>query len=796
MFKHARLGVSALAFLLACGCARAPGDQAAEHGAQALATPAIAHAQSVRGPVAPHLQRAVFARLPDRGELVRYAQDSTRREGAYTWHRADVSEAHALHAIADGHLRVVTPSGVPLDFAYDRHVEHGSGDWTWVGHRPGHPEQQAILTFGEQAAFGSIAQPDALPLRLTVRNGASWLVETDPQKVAALDTAATRPRRPDFRVPPRRVSPAAETSVPGSGMTAESAPAMASATTSGTTTIDLVIGYTTGFASDHGGTSGAVTRLNYLVDLANTIYRNSKLNAVVRLVATVPVSYTDATSNDSALEAVTGYDSNANQPVAPDPAFNARRSARETYGADLVSVVRSYRDPENDGCGVAWLIGGGQSGISSSDAAFAYSVVSDGDDGGYYCLDEALAHEMGHNMGAAHDVATAKGDDGTLDAGDYGAFPYSFGFKSSTYGFYTVMAYGDAGQRIYDTFSSPGSTFCGGHACGTSQADNARTLAQTMPTVATFRATAVADDPQAASRVLLRQVDTNGNGDSDLLLFNHGINRLVTWFMAGTTRQAYNANSVSGALTLVDAADFDGNGRTDLLFENRSRHQLVIALSTGVQYALHTLPYAYGSSQVAIAAADVNGNGMADILLRDRNTGRVTTWFMSGATRTAYNSHAMSPGYAFVGWGDLNGDHRQDLLWTDASHNLMLSTSTGVGFDNQVLGLRYGSTYQVAGLQDINGDGSADILLTRNDHKLLVVWYMNGASRAAYNSRATDPAYRLVGRADMDGNGKGDLVLSNPTTRQIKVMFSSGVSFSTSLLAYVPASGYQLMDVP
>jgi hypothetical protein len=218
-------------------------------------------------------------------------------------------------------------------------------------------------------------------------------------------------------------------------------------------------------------------------------------------------------------------------------------------------------------------------------------------------------------------------------------------------------------------------------------------------------------------------------------------------------------------------------------------------MSTGARYELHVLPYAYPASQSAIAAADVNGNGAADILLRDGTTGRLTTWYMSGTTRLAYNAHDINPSYEFVARGDLNHDRRQDLLWTNSSHDLLLSTSTGTNFTQQLLGLRYASTYQVAGLQDINGNGKADIVLTRNDHKYLIVWYMDGASRVAYNGHATDPAYRLVARADMDGNGRGDLVLSNPSTHQIKVMFSAGTSFSTGLLPYVPGSGFRLMDV-
>ena len=187
--------------------ARAPSRLAGSASA-ALAGPAIAGRRT-------QLSRA--AALPDHGEFARYPGDVSRVTGAYTWHRAALSEAHALNAIASGHLRLTTPDGRLLDVVYDRHVEHDSGDWTWIGHLAGHEGVQTVLTIGADAVFGSIGQDIGLPLRLTMRDGLSWLVETDGAKVAEIDSAATRPRRPDFHVPVQpRIAPrgAAAASLP------------------------------------------------------------------------------------------------------------------------------------------------------------------------------------------------------------------------------------------------------------------------------------------------------------------------------------------------------------------------------------------------------------------------------------------------------------------------------------------------------------------------------------------------------------------------------------------------------
>ena len=489
----------------AFGCARepeAPVVGAAASGAAPAAAAAAFPLQSGAWPGLPAGGRVAtsgaggaqaplsFASLPDRGELLAYHRDTVRQEGAYTWYRSDFSEAHALAAIASGHLRVNTPDGKLLDFQYDRHVEHPSGDWTWIGHLPGMPGVQAVLTFGAQAAFGNIGQPNALPLRMTVRDGHGWLVATDAAKLAKVIGDVTAQQ--DFLLPP---PPAVDPAGPRVAAAQALVPVA-----SANPTIDLLVGYTTGFASAQGGQSGAMTRLNNLADYTNQAYVNSGLPGRIRLVGAIQVSYPDTATNNDTLHKLSGYDSEAQKAIPPDPAFAALRAARDTYGADLVSLVRPFRSPEHGSCGVAWLLGGGKQGTVQGAGGFGYSVVSDGSDRNesdgrnYYCETHTLAHELGHNMGLAHDRKTAEGDDGKLDdPGDYGVFAYSFGYKTAA--FYTIMAYGSNALTSYNVFSNPRTNLCGspcGIAAGQANAaDASLSLSQTMPQVANFRQTVV-----------------------------------------------------------------------------------------------------------------------------------------------------------------------------------------------------------------------------------------------------------------------------------------------------------------
>src|SRR4030095_2302326 len=99
----------------------------------------------------------------------------------------------------------------------------------------------------------------------------------------------------------------------------------------------------------------AVTRLQFLVDLANQAYQNSQIDGRLRLVNTLQVTYPDTTTNRATLFELTGMScvddndagnlpglgascTSVGQPASLKPLANAR----EAYGADLVALVRTF----------------------------------------------------------------------------------------------------------------------------------------------------------------------------------------------------------------------------------------------------------------------------------------------------------------------------------------------------------------------------------------------------------------------------------------------------------------------
>jgi hypothetical protein len=732
-----------------------------------------------------------FANLPDHGDLLAYPGKVVRQDGAYTLYRADLSEEHALRAIASGRLRVVTPEGEILDFQYDRHVEHPSGDWTWIGHRPGHEGEQTILTFGAEAAFGSIAQAGKPPLRLTVRDGASWLVETDPAKVAGIANAATRPQRPDYHIVaeselPRRaasvvaVADGVTTSPPVSASTAMVAAAAAA------TTVDLIIGYTSGFANANGGASGATTRLNYLVDVANAAYANSKVSAQVRLVMAMQVSYTDTNSNDTALEQLSGYKSGSG-PVTPDAAFDALRAAREQYGADLVSLVRDFYEPEHGGCGIAWLLGGGLQGIDLNEGwdELGYSVVSDGADTGadgksYFCLDKTLAHELGHNMGQAHDRETAKGTDGVLDnPDDYGVSDYSFGYKKngSPSGLYDIMAYGDTGQTSYNIFSNPRVTFCGGQPCGiaagqANAADASLSLGQTMPVVAMFRPAA-----NTASRKV--RDDFNGDGKSDLLWRNFSTGANTIWLSAnGGTQQA--VAQIVVAWKIVGIGDFNGDGFSDILWRNTSTGANMIWMFGNSSTALVLTTVASQAWNV-VGVGDFNGDGFSDILWRNTSTGANTIWRSGNSATGQALTTVTSQAWAIVGVGDFDGDQKSDVVWRNNStgvNTIWRSANSGTQSTPGAVG---DVNWKIVEVADFNGDGKDDFLWRHATTGVNSIWRSGSNTTPQVVSTVSVVAWKIEAAGDYDSDGKADIMWRNVSTGENAIWLAANSSTQRSV---------------
>jgi peptidyl-Asp metalloendopeptidase len=683
-----------------------------------------------------------------------------------------LSEEHAIRAVVTGEMDVTAPNGELIRLKYARHVEHPDGNWTWIGRPEGaKPGIEAIVTFGEKAVFGTIPY-GTQPLRLTTEAGRVWMMQTDGAQLAMLRNSGANPRTPDTVLPPRS-RPHAASGATALETQALLAPAALSTATAASTanTVDLLIGYTSAFAQRLGGTSQAVTRLTHMVDISNQAFANSRIAAQVRLVGTKQVAYPDATSNKSALYELTGCDeTSCNKPIPA--ALQILHAARDQYGADLVSLVRNFSDPENDGCGIAWVIGGEQTTITPSDEYAGMSVVSDSNgtggvsfpDNGYVCRDETLAHELAHNMGSMHDRATAAGssdsdnDGNLLDPEEYGRSPYSFGYRvNGAASFLTVMAYRESGTSQVQNriFSNPQMSTCGPspgsqiYPCGVAnQADNARSLRESIPVIASFR-------PSMAGMADMAAPDFDGDGRSDVFWRNGSTGADSIWRSANSAAPLAVA-SAKTIWKLAGIGDLDGDGTSDVLWRNTAdgRNTAWRSGSAASQLAIKTV-----SSQAwkVAALADFNGDGLADILWRNADSGTNAVWKSGNASTQQPIAAVTNLDWAVAGAGDFDGDGRADILWRNGRTGANSIWRSGNASTQRSMASVTNLAWRAAGSGDFDGDGKDDVLWHNDGTGASSIWRSAIASTPLAVSPLKDTRWRVAAVADYNGDGRSDI---------------------------------------
>ncbi|MEN1957582.1 reprolysin-like metallopeptidase [Luteimonas changyuni] len=723
-----------------------------------------------------------IAGYADRGELVGYdSVRSIQRRGAHTFYPVRVSEAHALDAIGTGTLRLTGPDGRPVQLEYQRHVEHPSGDWSWIG-RDEHGIE-GILTFGEKAVFGVLPYGEDDTLRVTTNAGQTWMASTASDMLSPLQQRIRQGLAPpDFRVPPRLPdSPEVQAMAATATELAAAAPASMLAAAAADTTIDVLLGYTPGVVSMLGGASQVQTRLNHIITVGNQAFINSNVAVSLRLVSTLQVNYTDTGANKTALEQLTGSDGTSN--VSIPASLQPLRNARETHGADLVSLVRRFRDSDHGSCGIAWLIGGDQSAIVQGHERFGYSVISDSNgmqapDNGHYCRDETLVHEIGHNLGSQHDEEAAWDEE--KKATTYGRYPWSFGLKTTAAGgnFYTVMAYGDAGQAAWRVFSNPQSTYCGGRPCGVAnETDNARSLRATTPIIAGFRNSVVAPSPLRPNLFAIRR---NGTNSTEVHILG-GIAHYSSF-----TRNLPTAlgKSGSGYAWAFRTGDYNRDGIVDLYAIKKfgsSGYTEVHVLNGATNYSNYLLqvPTLIGANlgnTWMFDLADYNNDGILDLyaIKKVGSSGRTEVHVLNGANR--YRSFLLQTATAQantgsdLAWkfevGDYNGDGVPDL-WgirrngtagrtevhildgANRFQRFLLQRSTPLGRTGHLDDWDFK-------LGDYDGDGRLDLYVIRkNGGPTTEVHVLDGAGQLQtyLTNRAT-----ALGRTGIDGSWQFDLV--------------------------------------
>lgn len=238
-------------------------------------------------------------------------------------------------------------------------------------------------------------------------------------------------------------------------------------------TIDVLVVYTANALAGAGSGAAMAALIDQAIAITNQAYLNSGVRPRLRLVGIAQIDYAETGNLDTALTAM-AWGSIPNV-----------RALRSQYGADLVAMIVESGGPY---CGIGYLLNGS--------AALGYSVVARECAVGNF----SFAHELGHNMGANHDMYVNPGP---------GYYAYSHGYvhlgATSSGSWRSIMAYSDLCRAAFSGqgcqrlgyFSSPNVVVNGVPIGDASTADNSRTFNNTAAIVANFRQSVV-DAPAAA----------------------------------------------------------------------------------------------------------------------------------------------------------------------------------------------------------------------------------------------------------------------------------------------------------
>ncbi len=322
------------------------------------------------------------------------------------------------------------------------------------------------------------------------------------------------------------------------------------------TIIDVMVVYTPSAVTNIGGEAAALTTTDLLVVETNFAFRNSGVDAQLRLVHSGTVEYEEAGESAADLQRLR---------ATADGFLDEIHALRDAVGADLVVLV--VEQMEEEWCGRGYVnnpVSLGQSGFS----IVKRRCTNDG---------QTFAHEVGHNLGAKHDWYV----DDTA-----GAFPHSHGVVSLPGRFRDLMAYPNLCskfnlrcQRLL-AFSNPGLSHMGeplGVPAGTDvsckvgdmehvgcDADVADTFIQMAPVVARFRS--YKQRATGPLRPVLRSGDEILSASGRFALTYRGDGNLVltdtelrtTLWSTGT------AGTVPGQVVLQEDGNmvvYDGGGR-------------------------------------------------------------------------------------------------------------------------------------------------------------------------------------------------------------------------------------------
>ncbi|MBW2069086.1 MAG: DUF4214 domain-containing protein [Deltaproteobacteria bacterium] len=354
---------------------------------------------------------------------------------------------HALVDFGTGLIEVVTDQ-----------VEVASGRVKWIS-RPLNGGIGDVIVFSVVNGYAAcIAKINNMSFRCDPEdaNGTVFIIDTtDAFELPSMAVPAPEPPLPDSRYDRPVGQSWADLSLTASGASGSSG-----------LVVDVLAMYTPGLRQAYGGSSEVMAVIQNLFDYANYIFTNSNTGVTLRVIGWKEIATGDDEDVNTTL----------NKMAYGSGEFSDLLQVMDNTGADIAVLFRKY-SPYDEWCGLAYI---NNREYCFTDPSYSHvlfrAVVEVGEytvGGGtiFYCGDDTLAHELGHNFGCDHDLSHGGGN---------GLYSFSNGYCGPDYG--TVMSYCEPSVPYFSD-----DMIVDGKRIGDSNARNAETIRRVAVYVAAIR---------------------------------------------------------------------------------------------------------------------------------------------------------------------------------------------------------------------------------------------------------------------------------------------------------------------
>jgi len=386
-----------------------------------------------------------------------------------------------------GRLDLALPDGQIIPVVLESTEQHGAQKFVSSGRIEGQGYGRALFAYneGQMSALVEDLTHGSWEMRAIDGGVAQWF-KVDPSKVGSCGVSGETQDPEKLALIARQAEAAhrlaAQTGAAqvGADNTVDLSGPPVAADMSARAEVRILMVYTDAVANSVS--AGAIaTQMDLAISILNNDWARSQISATATLAGTMRVAYPD----DDLAGDGTNNQSDALDRLAKvsDGFMDTVHAMRDQTLADLVCLSLHRRDTKSAGIAYIMTRPG-----NVYNPTFGFSVV----DFSVFTTQSVFSHEIGHNLGCAHDRENSKDSAGNLSPG---AYAYSYGYRFNGLDgvqYRTIMSYAPGSRLAY--FSNPDITApapvsrpVGIPAGQPGEADNARTIRQDAFEIASYR---------------------------------------------------------------------------------------------------------------------------------------------------------------------------------------------------------------------------------------------------------------------------------------------------------------------